>query len=74
MAEGGNIGNFKQILCLHKSYFLKIKKRGLASGRESALQCKGCRFDRWSGNQDPTRPGAAGCHNQGSCAPVKDPT
>ena len=71
MAEGGNVGNFKQILCLPKSYFLKIKQHvlfkikqlGLASGWESALQCKGCRFDHWLGNQDPTHPGAAGCHN-----------
>ena len=63
MAEGGNIGNFKRILCLHKSYFLKIKQLGLAGGWESALRCKGRKFVHWLGNQDPTHPGAAGCHS-----------
>ena len=35
----------------------KIVKSGLpwwSSGKESALQCRGRRFNPWSGNKDPT--------------------
>ena len=56
---------FPQDWGLKNSYFpksnLPYTLQGLpwwSSGKESACQCKECRFNPWEGNQDPTCHGA----------------